>query len=68
VEAILAVSARRLSSVVWVDAPSFAGRPTRAATGPLRLAAAGVPVAAVRRGDDLAAALRGSAQELEAHG
>ena len=45
------------SSVVWIDAPSFAGRPTRAATGPLRLAAAGIPVAAVRNGDDLAAAL-----------
>jgi uncharacterized protein (DUF58 family) len=68
VEAILALSASRLSSVVWVDAPSFAGRPTRAATGPLRLAAAGIPVAAVRMGDDLASALGGPAQELEAHG
>ena len=45
------------SSVVWVDAPSYAGRPTRAATGPLQLSAAGIPVAVVRRGEDLAAAL-----------
>jgi uncharacterized protein (DUF58 family) len=67
-EAILAASAHRLSSVVWVDAPSFAGRPTRAATGPLRLAAAGIPVAAVRKGDDLAGCLGGASRELEAHG
>jgi uncharacterized protein (DUF58 family) len=67
-EAILAAAERRLSSVIWIDAPSFAGRPTRAAPGPLRLAAAGIPVAAVRKGDDLAAALGGGSQELEAHG
>ena len=67
-EAILAVSARRLSSVVWVDAPSFAGRPTRAATGPLRLSAAGIPVTAVRRDDDLATALGGGSRPLESHG
>ena len=57
VEAVLALSGRRLVSVVWVDAPSYAGRPTRAATGPLRLSGAGVPLAAVRQGEDLAAAL-----------
>ncbi|HXG77009.1 MAG TPA: DUF58 domain-containing protein, partial [Gaiellaceae bacterium] len=28
VEALVAVNARRLVSVVWIDAPSFAGRPT----------------------------------------
>lgn len=57
VDAIVATAARRLVSVVWIDAPSFAGRPTRAAPGPLRLSALGIPVAVVRRGDDLAAAL-----------
>ncbi|HLF69190.1 MAG TPA: DUF58 domain-containing protein [Gaiellaceae bacterium] len=57
VEALVAACARRLVSVVWIDAPSYAGIPTRAAPGVLRLAAAGVPVAAVRSGDDLARAL-----------
>jgi hypothetical protein len=49
---------RRAVSLVYVDAPSFAekgrGRPE---TDLLRLQAAGVAVAIVRRGDDLAAAL-----------
>ncbi len=57
VEALLGSAARQRVSVVWIDAPSFAGRPTRAAPGPLRLAAAGIPTAVVRSGDDLAAAL-----------
>jgi uncharacterized protein (DUF58 family) len=57
VEAILATAGKRLVSVVWIDAPSYAGRPRRAASGPLRLSGAGIPVAIVRRGDDLAAAL-----------
>jgi hypothetical protein len=48
---------------VWVDAPSFAGRPTRTLPGLLRLAASGVPVAIVRQGDDLAAALDASRPE-----
>jgi uncharacterized protein (DUF58 family) len=56
-EAILATAGRRLVSVVWVDAPSYVKRPTRAASGPLRLAAAGIPLAVVRHGEDLAAAL-----------
>ena len=57
VDAILATAARRLVSVIWIDAPSYVGRPTRAATGPLRLSAEGIPVAVVRCGDDLASAL-----------
>ena len=57
VEALLSAAGRRLVSVVWIDAPSYAGRPTRAATGPLRLSAAGIPLAIVRHGEDLAAAL-----------
>jgi len=44
-------------ALVHVEASSFEGRPHRAEPGLLRLQAAGVPVAVVRRGDDLAAAL-----------
>ncbi len=44
-------------SVVWVDAPSFVGRPTKVEPELLRLQAAGVAVAVVRRGDSLAAVL-----------
>jgi uncharacterized protein (DUF58 family) len=47
-------------SLVWIDAPSFAGRPTRVEPELLRLQAAGVAIAAVRRGDSLAAALGAS--------
>jgi len=67
VEALLGAAMRRLVSVVWIDAPSYAGRPTRAAPGVLRLSAAGVPVAVVRRGDDLAAALDLPRAEAAAH-
>ncbi|HET6624115.1 MAG TPA: DUF58 domain-containing protein [Gaiellaceae bacterium] len=66
--AVLDSAARRLVSVVWVDAPSFAGRPTRALPGLLRLSAAGVPVAVLRRGDDLSAALDAARPEVAAHG
>jgi uncharacterized protein (DUF58 family) len=62
--ALLALSARRLVSVVWIDAASFAVRPTRAEPGLLRLSAHGVPTAVVRRGEDLVTAL--SAPRLEA--
>jgi uncharacterized protein (DUF58 family) len=61
---VLALGSRRRVSVVWVDAASFSGRPTRAEPGLLRLAAHGVPTAVVRRGDDLAAVL--SARTVEA--
>jgi len=57
VDVLLAIASRRLLSIVWVDAPSYAGRPTRTPSGPLRLSGLGIPVAVVRRGDDLAAAL-----------
>jgi uncharacterized protein (DUF58 family) len=67
-EAILGAAARRLVSVVWIDAPSYVGKPTRAATGPLRLAAAGVPVAVVRQGEDLTTALDLVRAEARAHG
>jgi uncharacterized protein (DUF58 family) len=67
-EAILAAANRRIVSVVWVDAASFVGRPSRAATGPLRLSAAGIPVAVVRREDELGSALDVSRVEARAHG
>jgi uncharacterized protein (DUF58 family) len=55
----LAVARRRVS-VVYVDAASFGGAP-RPEPALLRLQAAGIPVAIVRRGDDLAAKLGGDA-------
>jgi uncharacterized protein (DUF58 family) len=62
-EAILASAGRRIVSLVWVDAPSYAGRPTRSLPGLLRLSAAGIPVATLRKGDDLASALDASRME-----
>jgi uncharacterized protein (DUF58 family) len=64
--AVLALAGHRVVSVVWVDAASFAARPTRAEPGILRLSAHGIPTAVVRRGDDLADVL--SAPRLAAVG
>jgi len=47
------------ASVVYVDASSWSGGAARE-PGLLRLQAAGVPVAVVRRGDDLRVALGGT--------
>jgi uncharacterized protein (DUF58 family) len=55
-------------SVVWIDAPSFAGRPTRVEPELLRLQAAGVAVAVVRSGDSLAAVLGAAPATRSAHG
>jgi uncharacterized protein (DUF58 family) len=52
--------AHRRVSVVYVDAPTFAGAKPAREPGLLRLAAVGVPVAVLRRGDDLATVLRGA--------
>jgi len=49
--------ARRRVSIVFVDAASFNGATLRREPALLRLQAAGIPVAVVRAGDDLAAAL-----------
>jgi hypothetical protein len=54
--------------LVWIDAPSFAGRPTRVEPELLRLQAAGVAVAVVRAGDSLAAVLGASSTVQVAHG
>jgi hypothetical protein len=66
--AVLAVAARRATSLVWLDAASFAARPTRADTGLLRLASHGIPTAVVRKGDDLAAVLSARSLGAVAHG
>ena len=55
-------------SIVWVDAASFAGRPTKVEPELLRLQAAGVATAVVRRGDRLAAVLGAPAAARSAHG
>jgi uncharacterized protein (DUF58 family) len=65
---VLSIAARRPISVVWVDAASFASRPTRAEPGVLRLAAHGIPTAVLRQGDDLASVLSGRILGATAHG
>lgn len=55
-------------SLVWVDAPSFAGRPTRVEPELLRLQAAGVAVAVLRQGDSLAGVLGAAPAPRSAHG
>jgi uncharacterized protein (DUF58 family) len=57
---------RRRVSVVYVDPASFNGRPRRPEPLLLRLDSAGIPVAVVRAGDDLAAVLQGGAPVAEA--
>ena len=62
--------ARRPTSLALVDAASFGPDEAQPLRDPalLRLQASGVPVAVVRRGDDLAAKLSGLAEALAAHG
>ena len=55
-------------SVVWVDTASFAGRPTTVQPELLRVQAAGVRVAVVRRGDSLVAVLGAEHSPRSAHG
>jgi uncharacterized protein (DUF58 family) len=62
-----AVSHRGVS-LVWIDAATFAGRAGRSEPSLLRLQAAGVAVAVVRRGDDLRAALGAPRLERAAGG
>jgi uncharacterized protein (DUF58 family) len=61
--------ARRRASLVFVDASSWA-EPARTAPEPLllRLQATGIPLAVVRRGDDLADRLGPPTREAAAHG
>ena len=62
-------AARQQVSVVLVEAPSFTGQRRRGApdASVLRLQAAGIPVAVVRRGDDLQGIL-GAGEAAVAHG
>jgi hypothetical protein len=53
--------ARRRVSLVYVDAPTFAGAAPTPEPLLLRLTGGGVPVAVVRAGDDLKAVLSGEA-------
>jgi uncharacterized protein (DUF58 family) len=67
VDSVLRHIPRRRTTLVYVDAASFAPAiAPNARPEPLllRLQASGVPVAVVRRGDDLAAVLGGSASEV----
>jgi uncharacterized protein (DUF58 family) len=59
---------RRSVSLVYVDAASFNGAGRRREPLLLRLQAAGVPIAVVRAGDDLATALSGAPTAEAAHG
>lgn len=58
---------RRPVALVHVEASSFAGRPHRPEPGLLRLQLAGVPIAVVRRGEDLSVALHGARPVEAAH-
>ena len=58
---------RRRVSLVYVDPASFNGAPRRREPLLLRLHAAGIPVAVVRAGDDLAACLLGEPAAEAAH-
>jgi uncharacterized protein (DUF58 family) len=58
---------RRPVALVHIEPASFAGRPRRAEPDLLRLQAAGVPIAVVRQGADLAAALDGTVSGEVAH-
>ncbi|MGH3009500.1 MAG: DUF58 domain-containing protein [Gaiellaceae bacterium] len=60
-------SARRSVALVYVDAPTFAGRPPAPQPALLRLQSAGVQVAVVRKGDDLAAVLAPAMDKEAAH-
>ncbi|HEX6663963.1 MAG TPA: DUF58 domain-containing protein [Gaiellaceae bacterium] len=55
-------------SIVYIDAPSFAGRAGKPEPALLRLQAAGVPVAVVRAGDDLAERLTAPGNRRAIHG
>jgi uncharacterized protein (DUF58 family) len=58
---------RRPVALVLIEPESFAGRPRRPEPNLLRLQAAGVPIAVVRQGEDLAAALDGASSREAVH-
>ena len=58
---------RRPVALVQIEPESFAGRARRPEPDLVRLQAAGVPIAVVRQGEDLAAALDGASSREAAH-
>jgi len=58
---------RRKVSIAFVDPASFNGAALRPEPALLRLQAAGIPVAVIRAGDDLAACLSGEPSTASAH-
>ena len=62
--------ARRPTALVLVEAASFGPEQAAPVRDPalLRLHAAGVPIATIRKGDDLAAKLSGFEEAYAAHG
>jgi hypothetical protein len=58
---------RRKVSIAFVDAASFNGAALRPEPALLRLQAAGIPVAVIRAGDDLAACLSSEPATARAH-
>ena len=58
---------RRKVSIAFVDPASFNGAALRPEPALLRLQAAGIPVAVIRAGDDLAACLSGEPARAHAH-
>jgi uncharacterized protein (DUF58 family) len=58
---------RRDVSLVYVDAASFNGAARKPEPALLRLQAAGIPIAVVRAGDDLAARIQGTVAAEAAH-
>ena len=65
---LLDLAGRRSVAVVWVDAASYVGAATRAVPAVLQLSAAGIPIAVVRHGEDLVAALEAPRGEVRASG
>ncbi len=55
---------RRPVALVYVDAPTYAGRPSTPQPALLQLQASGVPVAVVRQGDDLREVLGGASSPV----
>jgi uncharacterized protein (DUF58 family) len=65
---LVGLTSRRAVAIVWVDAASYVGRPARAVPAVLQLSAAGIPIAVVRHGEDLAAALEAPRAVVSASG
>ncbi len=65
---LLELASRRAVSLAWVDAPSYARRSSGPVPALLQLSAAGIPLAVIRYGEDLASALEAPRTEARASG